>query len=175
MNIKTNTRLLIISSVLTAIGILIPIISPIKITLEPASYTLASHVAIFIAIFIAPSVAVSVSIGTALGFWFAGFPIVIVVRAFSHIVFAFIGSMMMKNQPILLQTKPKQFLIGLILSLIHAVFEVIVVLPFYFFGNTLDYSILNIFMLIGIGTIIHSMIDFYISLIIFKPLSKQIK
>ena len=52
MNSKLNTKEIIMAALLCAIGIMIPMISPIKIVLEPASFTLASHVAIFIAMFI---------------------------------------------------------------------------------------------------------------------------
>ncbi len=75
---------MLIAAMLSAIGIIIPLFSPVKILLEPASFTLASHVAIYIAMFISPGVALSVAAGTTLGFLLAGFPPVVVVRAASH-------------------------------------------------------------------------------------------
>ena len=62
---------LVVAALLCAVGILIPMFSPIKITIEPASFTLASHVAIFLAMFVSPSIAVAVSVGTTLGFFLA--------------------------------------------------------------------------------------------------------
>ncbi len=82
---------------LTAVGVIIPIFSPIKIILEPASFTLASHVAVFLSMFISPSVAVGVSIGTTLGFFLGGFPLVITLRAATHIIFAVSGSIILKK------------------------------------------------------------------------------
>ncbi len=52
MHSKTNTFNLALTGMLIAVGIVIPLFSPVKIILEPASFTLASHVAIFIAMFI---------------------------------------------------------------------------------------------------------------------------
>ena len=82
---------MVVAALLCAVGILIPMFSPIKITLDPASFTLASHVALFLAMFVSPGVAVAVSIGTTLGFFLAGFPITVVLRAASKIVFAVVG------------------------------------------------------------------------------------
>ena len=39
-----------------------------RITIGPASFTLASHVPVFIAMFISPVVAIAVSLGTGFGF-----------------------------------------------------------------------------------------------------------
>ena len=47
MQSKTNTFNLALTGMLIAVGIVIPLFSPVKINLEPASYTQASHVAIF--------------------------------------------------------------------------------------------------------------------------------
>ena len=48
---RQSTRDLVIASLLTALGILIPMIMPIKIILGPASYTLGSHIPIVMAMF----------------------------------------------------------------------------------------------------------------------------
>ena len=44
MQSKTNTFNLALTGMLIAVGIVIPLFSPVKIILEPASFTLASHV-----------------------------------------------------------------------------------------------------------------------------------
>ena len=61
------------AALLIAIGIIIPMFSPLKILIEPASFTLASHVAVMLAMFISPGVAGAVAVGTTLGFFFGGF------------------------------------------------------------------------------------------------------
>ena len=69
---KTNSvKRLTISALLIAMGIIIPMVMP-RITIGPASFTLASHVPVFIAMFISPVVAIAVSLGTGFGFFFAG-------------------------------------------------------------------------------------------------------
>ena len=75
MNIKTNTRKITLTAMLTAIAILIPMVMPIKIIIGPASFTLGSHVAILIAMFLSPSIALIVSIGGAIGFLLLVFPL----------------------------------------------------------------------------------------------------
>ena len=89
---QTKTFSLALTGMLIAVGIVIPMFSPIKIVIEPASFTLASHVAVFIAMFISPSVAVAVSLGTTLGFFLGGFPLTVVLRALTHVIFALAGS-----------------------------------------------------------------------------------
>ena len=57
---------MVVAALLCAVGILIPMFSPIKIQLDPASFTLASHLALFLAMFVYHGVAVAVSVGTTL-------------------------------------------------------------------------------------------------------------
>jgi niacin transporter len=94
---RNSVLKLSVSGLLIAVGIIIPMFSPLKILLEPASFTLASHVAIFIAMFISPGMAASVAVGTTLGFYFGAFPIVVVLRAATHVVFAVAGAMYLKG------------------------------------------------------------------------------
>jgi niacin transporter len=96
---KWTTQKLTVTALLIAIGILIPMISPIKVIIEPASFTLASHVAVFIAVFMAPDAAIVVALGTTLGFFVGAFPPVIVLRAASHIVFVICASFFLKRFP----------------------------------------------------------------------------
>ncbi|NYB74855.1 hypothetical protein HZF24_11970 [Sedimentibacter hydroxybenzoicus DSM 7310] len=177
-NNKLNSML--ISALLCSIGIVIPIISPIKITMEPASFTLASHVAIFIAMFISPLTAIFVSFGTSIGFLIAGFPIVVVLRAASHIVFAFLGSFFLKMYPDTLNSFKHSQLYSFIIGLIHAICEVAIVSVFYF-GNNMSsgyYSkgfFISVVLLVGVGTVVHSMVDFYLAQAIWKPVTKAVK
>ena len=165
-----------ISGLLIAIGLLIPMFSPVKLVLEPASFTLASHVAIFIAIFISPAVAVSVAAGTAIGFLLGGFPIIIVFRAATHIIFALLGSLYIyKRKDSLSGVNLRIF--SLCVALIHAFCEFVVVSFFYFEGNISPAHFeqgfaMSVLLLVGLGTVIHSMIDFEIAHLILLPLKK---
>ena len=164
-------KTIVLAGILTAIGIIIPIFSPIKIYIEPASYTLASHVAIFIAMFVSPTVAISVSLGTTLGFLINGSPITIVLRALTHIVFATIGSFWVKKNPKMLDSPVKAMGLNAILAVIHAVMEVIVVTPFFTFGPGSNYWY-SIILLVGVGTVVHSIVDFILAYIIWRPLRR---
>lgn len=172
-------KTIVLAGILTAIGIIIPIFSPIKIYIEPASYTLASHVAIFVAMFVSPVVAISVTLGTTLGFLLNGSPLLIVLRAFSHLLFVIIGSWMIKKNRNWLRSPMKAMVLNIILAGIHALGEVLVITPFFiggsallqptYYGNGYLYSVV---LLIGVGTILHSIIDFLLAYTIWKPLSR---
>lgn len=178
-NRMLNTKSLVASALLTTLGILIPLVMqpPFKIVLEPASFTLASHVPVMISMFISPVSALIVSIGTALGFLLSGMPVVIAVRALSHIVFALIGAYIIKIKTISPSEHKKLVILCLVLAVIHGVMEVIVTLPFYFSGalsegfytSSFGYGIV---LLVGVGTMVHSCLDFIITVFVVKILKK---
>ena len=80
MNTHKKILTMTLSALLIAVGVVIPMISPIKIAIGPMSFTLASHVAIMIGLFVSPNVSIAVALGTTLGFYLAGFPDVVVLR-----------------------------------------------------------------------------------------------
>ncbi|MBG9980722.1 hypothetical protein HZY91_06455 [Facklamia sp. DSM 111018] len=155
------------AALLTAIGILIPLLMPIKIIIGPASYTLASHVPIMLAMFISPMVASIVAIGTALGFFLAGFPIVIVLRAASHLLFAYYGA----NKLISISTVNFN-VFNIIINLFHAVAEVIVVTAITSLQFDLHYFY-TVVLLVGLGTLIHGIIDFYLAHLLAHSINKH--
>ena len=107
MNRKLNTKTVIISALLCAIGIIIPLFSPIKIILEPASFSL-------------------------------------------------------------------------IIGIIHGACEVLIVMPFYF-GTSLSDGyydkgfLVAVVGLVGVGTVIHSMVDMGLSVYIWNVLPKEVR
>ncbi len=178
MNRNNKLISLVIAALLCAIGIVIPLFAP-RIVFEPVSFTLASHVPIFIALFVSPPVALTVTLGSTVGFFFAGFPLVIVLRALSHLVFVAVGSILLKKNPNFLSTITGMVTYGMILAVIHAASEVAVVTWFYF-GNTMTksyyaYGYLVSVLVLGIGTIIHSMIDFGIAVLVWRPVTHVIQ
>ncbi|MCQ5131199.1 hypothetical protein NE562_16195 [Butyricicoccus faecihominis] len=169
---------LVLAGVLCAIGIIIPMFSPIKIRLDPMSFTLASHVAVFLAMFISPAVGVAVSLGTTLGFFLGGFPLPVVLRALSHIIFAAAGAIYLRKRPELVDFHQpvenrglKLTVFGCWTSLIHGVCEALIVIPFYAATLSGGELIRVVLLLVCVGSFVHSMIDYAISLIIWKPLS----
>lgn len=180
MKRNNNLNSLVVSALLCAIGIAVPIVSPIKITMEPASFTLASHVAIFIAMFISPSTAAVVAVGTAVGFLMSGFPIVVVLRAASHIVFALFGALYLKRFPNTLKSFKSSQIYSFAIGVVHGLCEVLVVVPFYF-GNSMSIGyyakgfVISVVLLVGVGSVVHSMIDFYLAQVVWKAAGKMVK
>jgi len=177
-NQNQNILMLTISSVLIAVGVIIPIFSPVRIVLEPASFTLASHVVIFIAMFISIKMAAAVSIGTTVGFFLGGFPIVVVLRAATHLIFATLGAFYLhriaKDKLSAVSLRVFSFVIGVI----HGASELVVVTIFYFGGRVSPAHFeqgffMSVFLLVGVGSVIHSMVDFEIARIVTFPLKKQ--
>lgn len=172
MDISKKIYMMVLSALLIAVGILIPIISPIKIMIEPMSFTLASHVAIFVAMFVSPFTAVATAAGTTLGFLLYGFPLPVVLRAFTHVIWAFIGAYYLKKHPQTMNSMWKTMLFMLVIALIHAAGEMLVSIPFY--TNTTSSALFYmIFGLVGIGTVVHSCVDFTLSIIVWKCLVKN--
>ena len=176
MNKRNNSKIksMTLAGLLCALGIIIPMVAP-KFVLEPASFTLASHVPVFIAMFISPSVAISVSLITGLGFLISGFHLVIVLRAFTHVIFAALGSFMLKKNGRIFLSFNSTVLYGILVSVVHAVCEVVVVAAFYWGNSMTDIYyekgfLTSVILLVGLGTVVHSLVDFSISLFVWKPL-----
>jgi len=174
---KLNIQKICASALLIAIGLIIPLFSPIRIRLDPASFTLASHVPIFIAMMISPGTALGVALGTTLGFFLSS-PIVIAMPAGTQLLFALAGAYYLQKVPDLLEHPVQTRIFSLVIGIIHAAAEVAVVIPFYF-NNNLSAGFydkgffVSVVLLVGVGSVLHSMIDFEIALAIVKALSKQ--
>lgn len=171
-----SVKNLTVTALLIALGILISMVMP-KIVIGPASYTLGSHVPAMIAMFFSPLMAICVALGTAIGF-FLTLPPIIGLRALSHLVFVTVGAFYLQKNPQLIQHPLKLQVFTFVLAVIHASFEVVVVFVFAYFGNvantTFDrHYLIFLFGMIGLGGLIHSMIDFYIAYIVARAIQKQ--
>ncbi len=176
-NMKTSLQTMTIAALLIAIAIVIPMFCP-KLVLGPASVTLASHVPVFIALFISPPVAVAVALGSTAGFLLAGFPVVIVLRAFSHIIFALVGAYILKKHSGALSSLGRTAAFGFLLALIHAVSEVAAVTLYYVVmgvPKSAQEFLTSVVLLVGGVTAVHSMVDFGIAIFVWKPLTHVIK
>ena len=157
-------RNLTITALLMALAIMIPIMMPLKVVIPPASYTLASHVPIFLAMFLSRKMAACVVIGSTLGFFVAGFP-----RAASHIIFALMGAYYIKHHPGVLTGALSFAAFNLACAIVHAIGEVLACLLFYTTTTMPNIDLIYaVFVLVGGGTIIHSLVDGYIALYIYK-------
>lgn len=167
---KRNQKVLNIalSGVLSAIGILIPMIMPIKVVIGSSTYTLASHVPVFVAMFVNPSVGIFVSLTTTLGFFLGGWPIPVVLRALSHILFVIPGALYLRKYK--LKGMTSIIIFNLVIALIHSIgeFGIITLLNVKIITPELLWSY---FIFLGIGTMIHSSVDFFLSLTVVKSLN----
>ncbi|MCH1712085.1 MULTISPECIES: hypothetical protein [Lactococcus] len=171
---RKRIRNLVIGALLTALGILIPMIMPAKIVIGPASFTLASHVPVMAAMFFSPYLAALVAVGTTLGF-FISVPVPLIwMRAATHIVVMTAGAWFLKKNPDLVDKKVKLQVFNLILGVFHAGLEALAVLAFYRIGFAdLNPQALNsLLMLVFFGGIVHSFVDFNLAFGLCKVLNK---
>ena len=126
-----------------------------------------AHVPVIIAMFISPMIAIFTALGTTIGFFFTA-PIVVAVRAASHIVFAILGAFLIKKG---MRAIP----LCLITGILHAVLEGIVVMIFFTSGFSTPqegYSISALVWITIFGTLAHHIVDFIISYIVGKGLAR---
>ena len=171
---QNQTKFLVFAAILVAFGILIPMMMPVKVVIGPASFTLASHVPVFIAMFISPKIAILVALGTSLGFLLAGFPIVIVLRAVSHLLFAIVGAILIQKRSSLLEKPLSTFLLALFLNVLHGLAEFITVLLLTVGGHTDFNYVWSLVALIGFGSLVHGCIDFYIAYYVWRFLREKV-
>lgn len=153
-----KVKQIVTSALLTALSLLIPITFGVylRIYIPPFSATLASHVPSMISMLIGPTAAVMVGLGSSLGFLLILGPDV-AARAFIHVIFGLAGALLIK--------KGLSFEKALILAApIHALGEALVVLPFGF-------NLYTAFVVVGVGTLLHHLMDSVISVGLVKALS----
>lgn len=173
-----NVLQMVVAGVLCAVGIAIPMFMP-KIVLGPMSFTLASHVPVFLAMFISPLVAIAVCAGSTVGFFMSA-PLIIALRATSHLVFAFVGAWLLQRYPQIMEKNILMIALNVVLAFIHAVGEVVVVSPFFMGGLNFNPDQLaagymtSVIVLVGGGTFIHSIIDFSLAFMLWKIIVKAV-
>ena len=171
---KTQTKSLAYAAILIAFGILIPLIMPVKLVIGPASYTLGSHVPIFLALFLSLPIAILVALGTTIGFLLAGFPIVIVLRALSHLGFVLVAGLLLKKNPRVLEKAISRGLFALGINVIHGIAEFIIVYILTVGPATESSYVWSLLGLVGLGTLVHGMVDFYLAFYLWRFLSQKV-
>ena len=154
-----KTKQLVIGGLLTAFAIMIPLAFAgwLQIYIPPFSATLGTHVPSMLAMFISPGSAAIVGVGSTLGFLITLGPIV-AARAFIHIIWAVTGAYLWRKG-----YSPWQVILAV--APIHGLGEALVVLPFGFDLTTAVVSV-------GIGTILHHLLDGVIAVSLYSALSK---
>ncbi|MCY6356482.1 ECF transporter S component [Clostridium sp. ZS2-4] len=161
---RENVRKMTFAALLTAFAMIIPLyFGFLRVVIPPVfSATLASHVPVFLAMFLGPGAAVVVGVGSAFGFLIALGPY-IAARAFMHVFVGIIGSYLLKKEvgfsKVVIITAP-----------IHGILEGLSTIPFMGVkGFTISYVILTI----GIGTVLHHLVDGAISGVLIQALNKS--
>lgn len=150
-------RDLAMTILLTAVALLIPLVfTGLRVSIPPFTATLASHVPSMLAMFISPPVAILVGLGSCIGFLIATGPVV-AARAFAHVIFGWVGAVAYKRGV-------RPWLTLLLVLPIHAIIEAIVVIPF-------GYTLQKAGVVIGIGTLLHHMVDAAITMVLVGVLS----
>ena len=153
-----KTKNIVIGGMLTGLAIMIPLIfggTPLMIVIPPGfTATIASHLPSMLAMAISPGVALMVGIGSALGFTIR-VSAVVGARALTHSDFGGIGALAYKNGmpfwAVLLITAP-----------IHAIRST------YTFTFGFDFH--QAFVVTGIGTAIHHLIDSAVTITVYQSL-----
>jgi niacin transporter len=127
------------------------------------------------AMFRKPSTSAIVAIGTTIGFLMAGFPIIIVARALTHLVFAALGAYYLQKAPNTLVKTSSRTAFNFVINTIHGLGEVAIVYALTTAGVVppSDGFMYTLIVLIGIGTLIHGMVDFEIAYQITKAIEKR--
>ena len=169
---RTKTRDMVITALLTALTILIPIaFSPIRIPVGLSfTATVAVHVPIMLAMFISPVSAAMVAIGSGIGFFFSA-PLVVALRAMTHVIFAVSGALMVKK--LNCNVTLKLILVWLVTMILHGLFEAAITMWFWFANDAYPAMVYAESFTVGIGTLIHHTIDFVIMLGVLAVLSKS--
>jgi niacin transporter len=168
MSKKMNVRTMTVTAMLIALGVVIPMYSFPIFPPIPGFFTatFASHVPIMLSLFLGPFSAICVTIGTTMGFFFRGLGPEVTLRAASHIIFAIVGALMVRRGS-------KIVWLVLVTMIFHAAMEAIVM---YCFGVKLSRlqetmpqaTLTTAVLLIPLLTCAHHLIDFAITLLIYK-------
>lgn len=128
----------------------------------------------FLAIFISPTVGALVALGTSLGFLLAGFPYCYCFESAVTFNFALVAAYWLKKyQEQILKTLPT-FMFALIVNLLHGLAEFVVVYVLTATSNSGIAYIWSLVGLIGFGSMVHGIVDFYIAYYLWKILSQKL-
>lgn len=145
-------------ALLVALAIVIPYAVFFKVIIPPFTATIGSHVPMFISMFLGPKAAILVGLGSALGFTTNLGPLV-GARAFMHVFVGLFGSLMLKKGI-------SYTWVAVITAPIHGLLEVLVIAPF------VPFDAYSLFIVTGVGTMLHHGIDAIISGVLVNILRK---
>lgn len=158
-------RNLTLAAMLTALTLIIPtVFTPLRFVIGPYTATLMAHVPVIIAMFISTPVAVFVAFCSGIGFFMCT-PLIVAIRALTHVFFAFAGALMIKSK------KFNIFIIIALTALIHAFAETAVVYAESII-TTNSIGMLTNTIVTFVGTLGHHCVDFAIAFMGMNALKK---
>lgn len=163
-----KTLKITISAVLTALSLVYIVYMP-TIDLGVWSFTPLSHIFIFIACFISPYTALMTFLAVLGGFMLKTGNYFTWLRAASHLFFVVFLIVYIKIFK--LKNKKHVIIAGLCASVIHAVFEILVVLLGLGIGldvNNQYGTVYYVLLVVGLGTLGHSLLDFSAGFFLYK-------
>ena len=100
--------------------------------------------------------------------------VIIALRAASHICFALLGAVLIRKIPEIIEKPLPSTVFNGGLAFVHALAEVAVVSPSFcrqhFKPEQLaDGYVMSVLVLVGVGTFLHSLIDYTVSIMLWKP------
>lgn len=178
------TKIITYSAVLSAVGLAVVMFMP-TLNIGITTVTPGSHVALMLAMMIHPIVAAFTGVVTAVAFFLKHAQPEVIFRAFSHLVFAipgaFLAQKLFKPQEKITDLKKltvKALVLNGVTALIHAVAEMLAI-TLAFLILTLAMDVANvvvtaqrIFLIVGLITLAHSVVDFFIAYAVYIPLRR---
>ncbi len=161
---RMDTKKIVISALLVGLAVVIPYISLPVLPIPEFSVTLFAHVAILIAMFLGVEVSILAALGSVLGFYLKGMPLVVVMRAASHILFLIVGAVLLRKW------KDKNwsvYVTGAVTGVIHALCEAVVV-AFWFQSSAVSTTFS-----VGVPIFfLHHCFDYTMAVIIYSALTR---
>ena len=160
---NNKIKQMVYAGLLTAFAIIIPIqFGFLKIMIPPFTATLAAHVPMMMAMLISPAVAIVVGIGSTIGFLISGMPMPVVARAATHIVVGYIGAKIIIRDQNYIKA-------AIITAPIHAILEMIVVIPF------IGLNLYQLLIITAVGGMLHHCVDSVIAYVLINLVAKTRK
>ena len=160
MKPRSKNQFMTLTAFLTALAIVIPLVMPIKNCHSACFLHLSQPCRYFFGYVYFTSHDGDCCDWLHYWIFYVWASFIITLRALSHLLFASIGALYLQKNPDTLDSPKKTWIFNFLLALIHAFGEVVVCILFYTTSAYPANAFYILFGLVGLGTVIHSMIDF---------------
>lgn len=161
-----KTKKMALSAMLVALSI-VYIMVMFKVDIGYWSFTPFSHVFVMLGTLVSPYVGVLTTIGTVIGFIPTGNPMIL-LRAASHIFFVLLLIVLQKRLP--LSSLKNMATVSVLIGVVHSLFEILAVFVAVWLSLANMPAVEYILISSGIGTFLHSNVDFFAAIGLKKAL-----